>query len=131
MFIRIYSPQLTTEQKALMSRELTALIVQILKWPEHEKQRCTIYFINFDLENIAAAGVLASESLDPVYEIVIIGIGWIEEIKILLAKEITKLLLSLLNIGTTSANRIHILFREYNSDQLAVGGTLLSHKDKV
>jgi len=121
-FLRLYSPELTPEQKCLIARGLTDGIIRALHLPVQARAAITIHFLPFRLEDVAVGGEMLSDSGPANYLLEISDRGLTREKKDALNRELTPLLARLLDLEMDQLGKIYLVFRNFEPHDMAVGG---------
>jgi phenylpyruvate tautomerase PptA (4-oxalocrotonate tautomerase family) len=121
-FLRLYSPELSTEQKRLIARSLTDGIIRSLHLPVQAQAEITIQFLPFRLEDVAVGGELLSDSGPANYLLEIADRGLTREKKDALNRDLTPLLGRLLDLEMDQWGKVYLVFRNYEPHDIAVGG---------
>ena len=140
-YLRLFCPELTVKQKKLIAKELTNAATRSFKLTKDYRNRCTVQFVQFELEDVALDGKLVSDGGEPDYLLEVSYRKLSEAPKRAFVREATSSLAKLLNLKRRSwlarllritdppLFRISILFREHSDDDFAVGGRFLSELD--
>lgn len=67
--LRIYTPDISFEQKKIMAAELTDALAAAFRIALVDRESISIQFIPYRLENVALGGRLISETEEPVYRL--------------------------------------------------------------
>lgn len=121
-YLKIYAPDFSFEQKKIMAAELTDCIALALDLPEAERDRITIHFLPYRLENMAIGGRLLSETEEPDYHLEFYDAALTQPKKEKLLRYLMPLMLEQLGLPPSGAGRLNILFRACQPDDLAIGG---------
>jgi phenylpyruvate tautomerase PptA (4-oxalocrotonate tautomerase family) len=129
-YIRLYSPELTLEVKRDLSRTLTESALQALQFPDEARHRTFIHFIPYSLEDMAIAGTMLVDSLDPEYLLEVHERNLDPGKKEALVSRLTAAFSEVMQLAPEQAFKIHILIQEYSSADVAIGGQFISELDK-
>jgi phenylpyruvate tautomerase PptA (4-oxalocrotonate tautomerase family) len=122
MCLRLYSPELSQQQRRIVARDLTNGVIRALHLPEQARAGITIHFMPYRLDDIAVGGEILSDlaEADHIVEISDRGLTW--EKKDALNREMTPLLARLLGLELAQTSKINLIFRNYEPHDVAVGG---------
>jgi phenylpyruvate tautomerase PptA (4-oxalocrotonate tautomerase family) len=121
-FLRLYSPELSTEQKRLIARGLTDGVIRSLHLPVQARTAITIHFLPFRLEDVAVGGELLSDAGPANYLLEISDRGLTREKKDALNRDLTPLLARLLDLEMDQWGKVFLVFRNVEPHDIAVGG---------
>jgi phenylpyruvate tautomerase PptA (4-oxalocrotonate tautomerase family) len=125
-YLRLYSPELSLDQKRRIARELTEAMMKILHQKEDERYWCTLQFVPYRLEDFAVGGRLAYDSMQADYYLEYGDHHLTQERREKIAQGLTPLLAELLDLKPTETHRIQIQFKPFDTRDLTIGGTALS-----
>lgn len=121
-YLRLYSPELSVEQKRSIARELTDGVLRALHLPEQARSWTTVHFMPFQPEDMAIGGELVLDTGQPDYHLEIVDRALSRDKKSALNRDLTPLLARLLGVPDDQRNRIHLIFRSYEPHDMAIGG---------
>ncbi len=127
MYIRVDTPALRIEQKRALARALTDTVLHALKMPESRRSWWTVQFVSFDLQDLAIGGVLGVDPGKVDYYLTVSAPGLRRDQKEALARELTHAIAAQLAIPNEQLYRINLRFCDYNQEDVAVGGQIVSH----
>jgi phenylpyruvate tautomerase PptA (4-oxalocrotonate tautomerase family) len=121
-YLRLFSPELSAQQKRIMARGLTDGVIRALHLPDQARAGITIHFMPYRLDEIAVAGELLSDAAQADHFVEISDRGLTEEKRAALNRELTPLLARLLGLELAQLCKVHLVFRNYEPHDVAVGG---------
>ena len=121
-YLRLYSPEMTREQKRETARLLTDAFQKALHLPLQARSEIIVHFMPYHPDNMAMGGALLSDTPDKIVcRLLIVGLLTPEKRKAL-NRELTPLLACLLNIPQEQARQVQILFHSIEPNDLSIGG---------
>ena len=121
-YLRLYSPEMTREQKRDAARKLTDTFQKALHLPTQARSEIIVHFMPYQLDNMAEGGILLSDAPGSIIcRLLVVGFLTREKRKAL-NRELTPLLACLLNIAPDQMAQIQILFHSIEPHDLSFGG---------
>lgn len=124
--LRVYSPELTLEQKRLFAQELTEGVLRALGSPEQHRDRVAIHFVGYRPEDLAIGGRLAVDSQVAEYILEVTEQDLTQRKKEALLRVLTPLAARLFGLTPEHVWHVHMKFNTYSVDDYAIGGRFLS-----
>jgi phenylpyruvate tautomerase PptA (4-oxalocrotonate tautomerase family) len=124
-YLRVHSLELPREIKRTLVTELTQTVVETRHLRGAERDFCTIHFTAFAPEDLAIGGKLIANGRVPDYQIEYRDHDLSRSDKKKLARRITETMGRVLDLQGADLMRVNVLFVEYDTNDFAVGGTML------
>lgn len=121
-YLRLVSPEMTTEKKRETARALTDAVERALRLPPQRRRETLIHFSTYPLENMAVGGELVVDKPEEsVFYLVVAGILTSER-RVALNRELSRLLACLFCIPEEQSHRIQIHFYRVEPQDYSIGG---------
>jgi phenylpyruvate tautomerase PptA (4-oxalocrotonate tautomerase family) len=124
-YLRVHSVGLPREIKRTLATELTQTVVEARHLRGIERDGCTIEFSAIAPDDLAIGGKLIANGRLPDYAVEYRDHDLSRRDKRKLARRITETMSHVLALRGEEIRRVNVLFTEYQSDDFAVGGTIL------
>ena len=140
-YLKFYTPELSVSKKRRIAKELTRATMRSFQLSPEDRDRCTVHFVPFRMEDMAIGGKLMIDAPDPDYLLEVTDRQLTAEKKKTFVETVTPLLIRLLEMERKSwiarllvrsavAWKINIQFIEYKPEDSAIGGKFLSELEQ-